>query len=166
MEECDVTLPDLVALELPCEVAEGLGPAGQEDDSARFPVETMDGVNPEPRDKSDLVAEARVSLDPGPEDGTETHPPRLLNTEARRFFHRKPSLARGEDRNGEGVHRHCVTHTCPKWKSQHRDTEEEFLFGESKIHGTGRGSRQTKSLLPIQSRYPLLKQSKPESPHP
>jgi hypothetical protein len=29
VEECDVTLPDLVAFELPCEVAEGLWLAGQ-----------------------------------------------------------------------------------------------------------------------------------------
>src|SRR5512139_3386871 len=88
----------------------------------------MDGMNPEPGDKGDRAAEALLSLEPGLEDGTETHSPRLLNAEAGRFLHRKPSLARGEDRNGERVHRHAVTHTCPKWKSQHRDTEEEFFI--------------------------------------
>jgi hypothetical protein len=132
VEECDVTLPDLVVFELPGEVAEDLGSASQKDDPACFPIETMDGVNPEPRDKADLVAEARVSVDLGPEDGTETHCPCLLNAEARRFLRRKPSLARGEDRNREGVHRHRVTHTCPKRKSHHRDTEAQrrnFLFG-------------------------------------
>jgi hypothetical protein len=62
MEESDVALPDLVLFELFSEVAEGLGPAGQEDDPARFPVEAVDRMNPEPGITVDHVAEVRVRL--------------------------------------------------------------------------------------------------------
>ena len=48
MEECHIALPDPAALELLGEVTENLRPAGQEDNPARLPVETVHGMNPEP----------------------------------------------------------------------------------------------------------------------
>ena len=103
MEEGDITLPDLVVFELFGEVAEGLGPAGQEDDPARLPVEAVDGMNPEPGITVDPVPEVRVSLDPGLKDGTEIPFPLLLDAQPGGLLHHEPALVRAEDRNGKRV---------------------------------------------------------------
>ena len=106
MKEGDITLPDLVVLELIGEVAKGLGPAGHEDDSARLPVEAVDGMNPEPGITVDSVPEVRVSLDPGLKYGAEIPFPLLLDAQPGGLLHHEPALTRREDRNGKSVHCH------------------------------------------------------------
>ena len=106
MEEGDITLPSLVVLELFGEVAEGLGPAGQEDDPARFPVEAVDGMNPELRITVDSVPEVRVNLDPGLKYGAEIPFPLLLDAQPGGLLHDEPALVRREDRDGKSVHCH------------------------------------------------------------
>ena len=96
MEEGNITLPGLVVLELFGEVAEGLGPAGQEDDSARLPVEAVDGMNPEPGITVDSVPEVRVNLDPGLKDGAEIPFLLLLDAQPGGLLHHEPALARRE----------------------------------------------------------------------
>ena len=97
MEEGDIALPDLVVFELHGEVAEGPGPAGQEDNPARLPVKAVDGKNPEPGITVDLVPEVRVGIDPRLKDGTEI-PSRLpLDTQPGGLLHHKPAPARRED---------------------------------------------------------------------
>ena len=97
MEEGDIALPDLVVFELPGEVAEGLGPAGQEDDPACLPVEAVDGKNPEPGITVDFVPEVQVGLDPGLKDGTEIPSPLLLDAQPGGLLHHEPALAPRED---------------------------------------------------------------------
>ncbi len=106
MEESDIVFPGLVVFKLLREVAEGLGPAGQEDDSARLPVEAVDGMNPEPGIIVDLVQEARICLDPGPKGGTEIPSPLLLDAQPGGLLHHEPARARCQDRNGKWVHGH------------------------------------------------------------
>ena len=106
MEEGDITLPGLVVLELFGEVAEGLGPAGQEDDPARFPVEAVDGMNPELGITVDSGPEVRVDLDPGLKNGAEIPFLHLLDAQPEGLLHHEPALARREDRDGKSVHCH------------------------------------------------------------
>ena len=79
VEEGNIALPDLVVFELLGEVAEGLGPAGQEDDPACLPVEAVDGMNPEPGITVDHVPEVRINFDPGLKNGAEIPFPLLLD---------------------------------------------------------------------------------------
>ena len=97
VEEGDIALPDLVVFELPGEVAESPGPAGQEDDPARLPVEAVDGKNPEPGITVDLVPEVRISPDPGLKDGTEIPSPLPLDAQPGGLLHHEPAPARRED---------------------------------------------------------------------
>ena len=99
-------LPGVVVLELFGEVAEGLGPACQEDDAARLPVEAVDGMNPEPGITVDPVPEVRVNLDSGLKNGAEIPSPLLLNAQPRGFLHHEPALTDRENRNGKNVHGH------------------------------------------------------------
>jgi len=93
VEEGDITLPGLVMLELFGEVAEGLGPAGQEDDPARLPVEAVDRMNSELRIAVDSVPEVRVNLDPGLKNGAEIPFPVLLDAQPGGLLHDEPALA-------------------------------------------------------------------------
>ena len=106
MEEGNITFPDLVAFELPGEIAEGLGPAGNEENPARLPVEAVDGVNSKPGITVDPLPEVRVSLDPGLKDGTEIPSLFLLNAQPGGFLHHEPTLARRQNRNGKRVRCH------------------------------------------------------------
>jgi hypothetical protein len=106
VEEGDITLPGHVVLELFGEVAEGLGPAGQEDDPARLPVEAVDRMNSEPRITVDSIAEVRGTLDPGLKNGAEIPFPLPLDAQPGGFLHHEPALVRREDRNGKSIHCH------------------------------------------------------------
>ena len=97
MEEGDIALPDLVVFELHGEVAEGPGPAGEEDDPTRLPVKTVDGKNPEPSIAIDLVLEVRVAIDPRLNEGTEVLPLPLLDAQPGGLLHYEPAPARRED---------------------------------------------------------------------
>jgi len=97
VEEGDIALPDLVVFELPGQVAEGLGSAGQKDDPARLPVQAVDRMNAEPGIIIDFVPEVQVSLDPGPKDGTEIRSRLLLDAQPGGFFYHEPAPARRED---------------------------------------------------------------------
>lgn len=103
MEERDVALPDLVVLELLGEVAEGLWPAGQEDNPARLPIEAVDRINPELGIIVDPVPEVRIRLDPRLKDGTEVPSPLLLDAQPGGLFHHEPALVRAKDQNGERI---------------------------------------------------------------
>jgi hypothetical protein len=100
VEKGDITLPGLAVLELFGEVAEGLGPAGQEDDPARLPVEAVDGMNSETGITVDSVPEVRVNPDPGLKNGTEIPFPLLLDAQPGGLLHDEPAPASREDRNG------------------------------------------------------------------
>ena len=97
MEEGDIALPDLVVFELYGEVAEGRGPAGQEDNAARLPVKAVDGKNPEPGITVDLVPEVRVGIDPRLKEGTEVLPLLLLDAQPGGLLHHEPAMACRED---------------------------------------------------------------------
>ena len=97
MEEGDIALPDLVAFELRGEVAEGPGPAGEEDYAARLPIKPVDGNNPEPGITIDLVTEVRVGIDPGLKEGTEVLPLLFLDAQPGGLLNDEPALARRED---------------------------------------------------------------------
>ncbi len=97
MEEGDIALPDFVVFELHGEVAEGPGPAGQEDNPARLPVKAVDGMNPEPGITVDLVPEVRVGIDPRLKEGTEVLPLLLLDAQPGGLLHHEPAPARRED---------------------------------------------------------------------
>ena len=97
MEEGDISLPDFVVFELHGEVAEGTGPAGQQDNPARLPVKPVDGKNPEPGITIDLVPEVRVGIDPGLKEGTEVLPLPLLDAQPGGLLHHEPAPARRED---------------------------------------------------------------------
>ena len=97
VEEGDIALPDLVVFELHGEVAEGRGPAGQEDNAARLPVKAVDGKNPELGITVDLVPEVRVGIDPRLKDGTEVLPLLLLDAQPGGLLDHEPAPARRED---------------------------------------------------------------------
>jgi len=97
VEEGDIALPDFVVFELCGEVAEGPGPASQEDNPARFPVKAVDGKNPEPGIAVDLVPEVRVGIDPRLKEGTEVLPLPLLDAQPGGLLHHEPAPARRED---------------------------------------------------------------------
>ncbi len=103
MKEGDISLPGLVMLELSAVVAESLRLAGKEDDPARLPVETVDGMNPETGITVDSIPEVWVSLDPGLENGAEIPFPVPLDAEPGGLLQHQPALADGEDRNGISV---------------------------------------------------------------
>jgi len=103
VEEGDVALSDLVSLELFGEEAENLRLAGQENNSARLPVEAVDRMNPEPGIMVDRVPEGRVCLDPRVKKGTEISSSLLLNVQPGGLLHHKPALVRAKDRNGERI---------------------------------------------------------------
>ena len=98
---------DIAAFELACEVTEGLGPAGKEDDSTRLPVEAVDRMNAESWIAVDLTPEVGVSLQPGLKDSRETLSMLRLDAQAGGFLHNEPARARSNNRNREGVHCHC-----------------------------------------------------------
>ena len=103
MEEGDVALSDLVALELFGEEAENLRLAGQENNSARLPVEAVDRMNPEPGIMVDRAPEGRICLDPRVKKGTEIPSLFVLDAQARGLLHNKPALVRAKNRNGERI---------------------------------------------------------------
>ena len=103
VEEGDIALPDLSVFELRGEAGEGFGPAGQEDDLARFPVEPVNRMKPEPGIAVDLVPEVRIRLDPGLEDGAEIPSLLLLDAQSGRLLHHEPAPVRCEDGNGVRV---------------------------------------------------------------
>jgi len=106
VEQSNISLPDLVVLELPGQVAEGLGSAGQEDDPARLPVQAVDRMNPEQGIIIDFVPEVRVILDLGPKDGTEIPSRLLLDAQPGGLLHYEPALVRREDWNRKRVRCH------------------------------------------------------------
>ena len=93
VEEGHIALSYLVMLELPGEIPEGSGLAGQEDDAARLPVEAVDGKNPEPGITVDLLPEVRVSIDPRLKEGTEVLPLPLLDAQPGGLLHYEPAPA-------------------------------------------------------------------------
>jgi hypothetical protein len=99
VEKGDVSFPDFAALELVCEEAEGLGPAGQEDDPARLPVEAVDRMYSETGVAVDSIPEARVDLDPGLKKGAEIPLARLLNAQPGGLLYNEPAPARLKDQN-------------------------------------------------------------------
>ena len=117
MEEGDIVFPDIAAFELPGEVAEGLGPAGKEDEPARLPVEAVDRMNLEPGVTTYPVPEVRVNLQPGLKDGTETLSMLHLDAQATGLLYYEPALARRENRNGERVRCHCEKEGCQQCKT-------------------------------------------------
>ncbi len=94
VEESNITLQDLVLLELLGEAAEGLRLARQEDNPARLPVEAMDWMNPEPGIAADPVPEVLISFDQPLKDGTETLSPLLLDAQPRGLLDYEPALIR------------------------------------------------------------------------
>ena len=123
MEEGDVALPDQVVLELFGEVTEGLGPAGQENDPARLPVEAVDRLNPEPEITVDPAPEVRIILDPRLKDGAETPSSLFLDTQPRRLLYYEPALIRAQDRNGERI----CSHREKKGRSENSRISVLFL---------------------------------------
>ncbi len=87
MEEGDIPLPDRMVFELLGKVAEGPGPAGQEDNPARLPVKAVDGNDPEPGIRVDPVPEIGVGIDPRLKERTDVLPLLPLNAKAGRLLH-------------------------------------------------------------------------------
>jgi hypothetical protein len=110
MQEGDISLPGLVPFELPGEVVKDLRPAGQEDDAARLPVETVNGMNPETRVTADLLPKVRVMLDPGPKKGAEVLFRPLLDAQPGRLLDDEPPATRRENGNGKKV---CCHYSYP-----------------------------------------------------
>jgi hypothetical protein len=113
MEECDIALPDRVALKLCSEVAEDRRPACQEDHSARLPVEAMDGKDSEPGIVFHFFFQFRIGLDPGLQDRTEVRLPVRLNAQARRLLHNEPPRSRRMDDDGKRICCHLARKRTP-----------------------------------------------------
>jgi hypothetical protein len=111
MQEGDISLPGLVPFELPGEVVKRFPPAGQEDDAARLPVETVDGVNPETRITADVLPKVRVKPDPRPKKGAEVLFTPLLDAQPGRLLDDEPPVTRRENGNGKRV---CCHDFCPE----------------------------------------------------
>ena len=97
MEEGDIALPDLAVFELRGEVAEGPGPAGEEDNPACLPVKSVDRNNPESGITVDLVPEIRVGIDPDLKKGTEILPLLFLDAQPGGLLNDEPAPTRRED---------------------------------------------------------------------
>ena len=99
MEKGHIAFPDFVVFELPGEIAERLGTAGQEHHPACLPVEAVDGLDPERGIAVDLRLQIGIGFDLGREDGAEIPSPLLLDAHPGGLFDHEPSLTRRQDRD-------------------------------------------------------------------